>query len=411
MVIQMNKKILKSLLLMTLFFAIFANADEPKNSAFKTLENIRAMQLNNAANDNIESFYLLYGLAFSDDDIIANGKYLYHQILNLQNVTDEEEKEIFSKKVRESYRTLPKAPEQLHATAFCTLTYKECFKDFVANKAHWQSLTNSNKKFTERYNLFLNKPPAVYLNKTYFPSYTYIALFRNQRLWHLELLQSNDKEKIKKELNSELLILKNQLKHSDELFQKLSINSLIQNNLQIIIFSNRYLAINFNAISHLTTDEKSLKLPLAHEFIFNKYLIEKQIEKTPFNDYKHIDTYNGVANYFINQIHISEKSANEIGKHQIAYQKEEYPIKINEEDNFMGFQLANSGVVNYANYAQELNETNNIINIANYILTNDKTHLKDEFGLNGDKIEISDDEICMPLPKADNDREQTCVYL
>lgn len=410
MTIRICKNILKSLLLTTVFFTVSANADESKNDAFKQLENIRAQQLNNATNDNIESFYLLYGLAYDSDDIIANGKYLYHQMLNFQNITDEE-KEIFSKKVRGSYPTLPEVPERLHLTAFCTLTQKECFKDFITNKEHWQSLTNSNQKFIERYKLFLNKPPAVYLNKTYFPSYTYIALLRNQRLWHLELLQSNDKEKIKKELSGELLILKNQLKHSDEFFQKLRINLLIQNNLQIIIFSNRYLAINFNAISHLKTDEKSLKLPLAYEFMFHKSLTEKQIEKTPFNDYKHIATYNGIANYFINQVHISEQSANEIGKHQITYQQEEYKIKINEEDNFMGFQLANSGVVNYVNYAQELNETNNIINIANYILTNDKIHLKDEFGLNGDKIEISDDEVCMPLPKADNDRTQTCVYL
>lgn len=306
MTIRICKNILKSLLLTTVSFTVSANADESKNDAFKQLENIRAQQLNNATNDNIESFYLLYGLAYDSDDIIANGKYLYHQMLNFQNITDEE-KEIFSKKVRGSYPTLPEVPERLHLTAFCTLTQKECFKDFITNKEHWQSLTNSNQKFIERYKLFLNKPPAVYLNKTYFPSYTYIALLRNQRLWHLELLQSNDKEKIKKELSGELLILKNQLKHSDEFFQKLRINLLIQNNLQIIIFSNRYLAINFNAISHLKTDEKSLKLPLAYEFMFHKSLTEKQIEKTPFNDYKHIATYNGIANYFINQVHISEQ--------------------------------------------------------------------------------------------------------
>ncbi|STZ08962.1 Uncharacterised protein [Moraxella caprae] len=361
MTIRIYKNILKTLVLTTVFFAVSTNADEPKNNAFKQLENIRAEQLNNATNDNIESFYLLYGLAYDSDDIITNGKYLYHQILNLQNVTDEE-KEIFSKNIRGSYPALPEVPEQLHSTVFCTLTQKECFKDFIANKEHWQSLTNDNQKFITRYKLFLNKPPAVYLDKTYFPSYTYIALLRTQRLWHLELLQLNDKEKIRKELTRELSILKNQLKYSSDFLQKLRINWLIQNNLQVIIFSNRYLSINFDAINYLTTDEKSLKLPLAYEFMFHKSLMEKQIEKMTFNDYNHIDTYNGIANYFANQIGISEKSENEIGKYQITYQQEEYLIKINEEDNFTGFQLANSGMINYADYIQELNETNNIIN-------------------------------------------------
>lgn len=272
-------------------------------------------------------------------------------------------------------------------------------------------MTNDNQKFITRYKLFLNKPPAVYLDKTYFPSYTYIALLRTQRLWHLELLQLNDKEKIRKELTRELSILKNQLKYSSDFLQKLRINWLIQNNLQVIIFSNRYLSINFDAINYLTTDEKSLELPLAYEFMFHKSLMEKQIEKMTFNDYKHIDTYNGIANYFVNQIGISEKSENEIGKYQITYQQEEYLIKINEEDNFTGFQLANSGMINYADYIQELNETNNIINITNYILTNDKKHLKDVFGLNDDKIELGDDEICILIPKPRRNETKNCVYL
>lgn len=397
-------------------------SDETPNSAFNELVNIREKHLKMATADNIDSTYLLYGFEFEDDDLIAAGKSYFQKVQALENLPDDK-KENASNELDLEYKTLSILDElrdENHSLAnkiYCKLPEQECLDNIFNHKEYWQSELDKNGKLLNRYQIFLNSKPAVtdFLLTDKLPSPNYRSLFVAQRLTHLSHLnalelKSENNNDIINAMDNELTILRKQLKMADNILQKMIIQRMVLNQLQMRVSLEAKYNVNFsNTIENLNTLEKSLELPLAYEFLW----IENEMKKsnTNLDNYLHYTSYNGIANHYLNQIEISNQSAIEIGKYQANYQETESPIQVSKKDNETGFVLANTAVQNYVNYAQRLNELDNVINMTNFVLTGNDKHLINVFtGDNKDIIKDSE-KICMPLPKADNDRTQTCVYL
>lgn len=389
---QFHKTSLKALLLLSAIISFSANADESKNSAFKQLGDIRASQLNNATDENFDSFYLLRGFELKNDDVISSGKSLYQQKLHLSK------KDFLTDYYHQS-------------DIFCRLNNYECFELFINSKDKWQSKIDGNENLIERYQLFLNKKPAINIDDDIGsrPRQSDYAVLKNtQRLFHLQVLSLKDKKSIKDKLIFELSLLRNQLRYADTLTLKMAIVELIHNNLQMMVLSNKYFNVNFNAITHLTADEKSLRLPIAYDFAWESSVEQFMSDK---KDYHHITVHNDIANYMINQIEISEKSTKEVAYYLINYQEDNFIADISRQYEELKFMLATMRVDYYLYYTQQLHELNNVINIANYIFTNDKKHLKDEFGLNDDNIELTDNRVCILTPKPRRNQTKNCLYL
>lgn len=397
-------------------------SDETPNSAFKELINIREKHLKMATADNIDSTYLLYGFGFENDDLIAAGKSYFQKVQALENLSDDK-KEKANNELDLEYKTLSILDElrdENHSLAnkiYCKLPEQECLDNIFNHKEYWQSELDKNGKLLNRYQIFLNSKPAVtdFLLTDKLPSPNYRSLFVAQRLTHLSYLnalelKSENNNGIIKAMDNELTILRKQLKMADNLLQKMIIQRMVLNQLQMRISLKTKYNVNFsNTIENLNTLEKSLELPLAYEFLW----IENEMKKSNANldNYLHYTSYNGIANHYLNQIEISNQSAIEIGKYQANYQETESPIQVSKKGNETGFVLANTAVQNYVNYAQRLNELDNVINMTNFILMGNDKHLINVFTGDNKGIIKDSEKICMPLPKADNDRTQTCVYL
>lgn len=397
-------------------------SDETPNSAFNELVNIREKHLKMATADNIDSTYLLYGFEFEDDDLIAAGKSYFQKVQALENLPDDK-KENANNELDLEYKTLSILDElrdenqSLADKIYCKLPEQECLDNIFNHKEYWQSELDKNGKLLNRYQIFLNSKPAVtdFLLTDKLPSPNYRSLFVAQRLTHLSHLnalelKSENNNDIINAMDNELTILREQLKMADNLLQKMIIQRMVLNQLQMRISLKIKYNVNFsNTIENLNKLEKSLELPLAYEFLW----IENEMKKSNANldNYLHYTSYNGIANHYLNQIEISSQSAIEIGKYQANYQEAENPIQVSKKGNETGFVLANTAVQNYVNYAQRLNELDNVINMTNFVLTGNDEHLINVFTGDNKGIIKDSEKICMPLPKADNDRTQTCVYL
>lgn len=62
-------------------------------------------------------------------------------------------------------------------------------------------------------------------------------------------------------------------------------------------------------------------------------------------------------------------------------------------------------------YAQNFNELDNVINITNYIITNNDKYLVNVFTSDKKGIIQDNEKICMPMPRSRGELTQTCVYL
>lgn len=405
-------------LLLTLTACNSNVADETPNSAFNELVNIREKHLKNASSDSIDSTYLLYGFGFENDDLIATGKSYFQKVQTLENLPDDKKEKVSNELEYKTLSILNELRDESHRLTdkvYCKLSEQECFDNIFNHKEYWQAEIDKNNKLLNRYQIFLNSKPAVtdFLLTDKLPSPNYRPLFVAQRLTHLSYfngleLKSENQENVIKAMDNELAILREHLKMADNLLHKMIIHRMVLNHLQMRIALKTKYNVNFsNTIEGLNALEKSLELPLAYEFLW----IENEMKKSnaDLDDYLHYTSYNGIANHYLNQIEISKKNSIKIGNYQANYQEQENPIQVSKKGNEVGFVLANTGVQNYVDYAQKLHETNNMINIANYILTNNKQYLKDEFGLNNDKIEMTGESICIPTPKPDTNK--TCLYI
>lgn len=396
--------------------------DEPPNASFNKLTNIYETHLKNANSDGIDSTYLLYGFGFENDDLIVTGKSYFQKVQTLENLPDDK-KEKVSNELELEYKTLSILNElrdeshRLTDKVYCKLSEQECFDNIFNHKEYWQSEIDKNNKLLNRYQIFLNSKPAVtdYLMTAKLPSPNYRALIISQRLTHLSYLtklelKSINESDVINEINNELTILREHLKMADNLLQKMAIGRMITNHLQIRIVLKTKFDIEFKkSIGNLNDAEKSLELPIAYEFLW----IENEMKKlnADLGDYLHYTSYNGIANHYLNQIEISNKSAIEIGNYQANFKEQENPIQVSKKGNEVGFMFANLAVINYVDYAQKINEIDNVINMTNYVLTDNDKYLINVFTGDNKGIIKDNEKICMPLPKADNDRTQTCVYL
>lgn len=417
-------------------------SDETPNSAFNELINIRTTHLNNAGRENIDSYYFLYGLALKNDDLVNTGRaYFQNELENNKNKLTYEE--TLSQRKKLGLEKLDLSQSNDKANLFCRLNENNCIKVLFDNKQDWQPTIEKYNVLLNRYQEFLNRKPAVteYLLTPDSPIPDYLPLIKAQRLMHLTYFNTNNKNiKIIKELEKEREILKNQLKWADSLIQKVIIERMLFDNLQIsVLLKTRYDIGNENIIQHLTKDEKSLRLAIAYEFLgqeqamrdmmanakdhqnddfyaeITEYILNQSTpsEKNAIEsgNYQHNKTHNAIANYLLNQIELSEKSAIEIGKYQANYQEAESPIQVSKKGNETGFVLANTAVQNYVSYAQRLNELDNVMNMTNFVLTGNDEHLINVFTGDNKGIIKDSEKICMPSPKAGNNRTQTCVYL
>lgn len=406
------KPFVKVMLSLIALLPMAVMADELPNSAFKELINIREMHLNNASQDNIDSYYFLFGMALKNDDLVNTGRvYFENELENNKNELTYEEKISRKQKLGLEKLDLPQSNDK--ANLFCILNKDDCIKVLFNNKQDWQPAINKYGVLLNRYQEFLNRKPAVtdYLITQNSPMPSYYPLIMAQRLTHLSYLNTKHKNtNIANELEKEREILKNQLKWADSLIQKVIIQRMLANNLQITVLLKTRFGLNFNTlVSNLTTAEKSLRLPLSYEFVWYEQEIKKQNKK--LKNYQHYATFNGIATHYLNQIKLSEQSAIEIGKYQINYQKTQNSIKINKKHNKTGFILANNSAQNYVDYAQNLNELDNVINITNYIITGNDNHLINVFTSDKKGIIQDNEKICMPMPRSRGELTQTCVYL
>lgn len=407
------KPFAKFILSFTTLLPIIATADELPNSAFKELINIRETHHKNASSDNIDSYYFLYGLALKNDNLVNTGRaYFDNELAYSKSKTSYQEHEKIHKQTQLEFEKLDLSQSSDKANLFCGLNENNCIKVLFDNQQYWQPTIEKYNILLNRYQEFLNREPAVtdYLITQNSPMPSYYPLIMAQRLTHLSYLNAEDKTVFVNELEKEQVMLKNQLKWADSLIQKVIIQRMLANNLQITVLLKTRFGLNFNTpVSNLTTAEKSLRLPLSYEFVWYEQEIKKQNKK--LKNYQHYTTFNGIATHYLNQIKLSEQSAIEIGKYQINYQKTQNSIKINKKHNKTGFILANNSAQNYVDYAQNLNELDNVINMTNYILTDNDKYLINVF--TGDKKGIIQDneKICMPMPRSRGELTQTCVYL
>lgn len=402
----------KFVLLLATLLPMIVRADELPNSAFKELVNIRAMHLNNASKDNIDSYYFLYGLGLNGDDIVGTGRAYFESESNHNpNLSYEQ---LIQKRHDLGFYKIELSQPSSGVNIFCRPEQDNCIKKLFDHSSMWQSIIQKNEQPLARYQEFLRREPAINVNlltpHTPMPDYSF--LMKLQRLTHLSYLNTANKTAVAHALQKEQEALKNQLRLADTLIQKLVMQRLLRDNLQMTVLLKTRFGINMNTvISHLTVDEKSLKLPIAYEFLS----AEQSLQSIMANQkhYHHYNTHNAIANHAIGQIEFSQNSALNIGKHILNKPQEQtqYPIHIDRRTNELGFVLANMAVIDYETYAQRLNELDNVINMTNYVLSNDKTHLINVFTNDSQGIVTDDDKICMPLPKPDSQRVQTCVYL
>lgn len=421
---------------------ILAMADELPNSAFKELINIRETHLKNASQDNIDSYYFLFGMALKNDDLVNAGRvYFQNGLENNKNKLTYEE--VLSQRKKLGLEKLDLSQSNDKVNLFCRLEKDDCIQVLFDSQQYWQPAINKYGVLLNRYQEFLNREPAVteHLLTRHSPIPEYLALLKAQRLTHLTYLNAENKNtNIANELAKEREILKNQLKWADSLTQKVIMERMLFDNLQIsVLLKTRYDINHQKIIKNLSQDEKSLKLAIAYEFLDQeqemKYMMTnlqdmqnnelfKDIseyvlsESTPLErnaiesgNYQHNKTYNAIANYLLEQIELSEKSAIEIGQYQLNKNETDYSIKIDKQDNELGFLFANISVADYGQYVQRLNELDNVINMTNYILTGNDSYLINVFTGDNKGVIKDAEKICMPLPKADNGRTQTCLYL
>lgn len=338
------KPFAKFILFFTTLLPIIATADELPNSAFKELINIRTTYLNNASSDNIDSYYFLFGMALKNDDLVNTGRaYFENELAYSKSKTSYQEHEKIHKQAQLEFEKLDLSQLSGKVSLFCGLAKGDCIQAVFDDKDNWQSMLDQYNVLLGRYQEFLTREPAVtdYLITDNSPILSYHVLITAQRLTHLFYLNAKDKTAFVNELEKEREILKNQLKWADSLIQKVIIQRMLANNLQITVLLKTRFGLNFNTpVSNLTTAEKSLRLPLSYEFVWYEQEIKKQNKK--LKNYQHYTTFNGIATYYLNQIKLYEQSAVEIGKYQINYQKTQNSIKINKKYNKTGFILANN---------------------------------------------------------------------
>lgn len=386
-----------------IYFCLILSAcsDVPLNQNATNFINDHQARQNTATPAQKDSYYYLLGIGANDDPLMA-GKAYYDELQTAlaNNAKDELIGQINQKHPLHTL-TINDTKTDDNTGLFCR------FNANNSDTAHacFASLLNTQFDLTdyqstlERYQQFLNNPPAIAQGKshhlTYYPHYK--TLTNGQRLYFIWLSKNHQPEQVMSALINELATLRANMAQANNLAEKMIYANLVANQIQTIVLYHSHNPTLKASILPLTQDELSFKTAFINEFMvefetFNALKKEvKDLQNTLF--YKHNKTLNDTADGYAKNIAISELSAPEFATYYANYQPEKPK---HDFTNFIGKTLSNIGPDDYRFYISKLKSIDNLISIANHRMNG--TPLANVFAPTLNGIIPEKDHICIQNP-------------
>lgn len=309
----------------------------------------------------------------------------------------------------------------------CKLHESECFHAIFnqSKSVSAQSTTTAddNDFILNRYYQFLQNPPAVTLAKDIIksplPNYSYILAGQRLSFLHnLKLANAGKTDLALQNSLGELKDIRTQFAQADTLLGKSVFHHLLITQLREIVLLKTHFNIATTArISPLTSAEKDMNLVFANEFYAQIVTLEQATKNPKPKLYQHDESINAIAEFINKEIHISSLSASKFAQYRQEKLKnppKTYPIETNKVANYTGWMLANMATPDYQAYTERMLSTDNLINITNFVLSDEKVALNNAFFPNTKSFTKTDNQICMSMPtfnsKNENYPRYACLF-